>query len=463
MKNNKFTPRPYQQKMINHMIEHPRCALMVGMGMGKTSSCLEFLDMINYIENHKTLVIAPKRVAQSTWIDEVAKWGSFDNLKIAAAVGTPKQRLSALNSDANVITINYENIEWLVENYKFDFDVIIADESTKLKSFRTRGGGKRAKALAKVAFKAKRFVALTGTPAPNGLLDLYGQIWFLDKGERLGNSYNDFASHYFQKIQLGNLLVHKYEPYQWTEAAIHAKIKDICLSLEAEDYFELGDTIVTNIDIKLPSAIRQQYNELQAEMFTALAGGEEIEALNAASLSVKCQQLASGAIYTDDDRNWTELHDEKLQALESIVNESGGAPILVAYHFKHDKERILAKFPYARELDSNPETLKDWNAGKIPMLLAHPASAGHGLNLQDGGNILVFFSHTWNLEEFQQICERIGATRQKQSGYDRPVFHYNIIAKDTVDEVIISSRISKQSTQQALMEAMKRWEANKNG
>lgn len=455
----KFTPRDYQKKMINFALDNKRCAWFCGMGLGKTSATLELLSCLHLLDDSmRALVIAPKRVALSTWQDELNKWAGFEGLSIAVAVGSAEKRLAALNSNANIVTINYENIEWLIDNYKFDFDVIIADESTKLKSFRTRGGGKRAKALSKIAFKADRFIALTGTPAPNGLLDLWGQLWFIDRGQRLGESFTAFTNYFFQKIPLGGM-AHKFIPFEWTDNDIHNRIKDICLSLEAKDYFELGDTIVTDVEVTLPAGARKKYKELETEMFTLLTDGEEIEAVNAASLSVKCQQLASGAIYIDDNHNWTEVHDEKLDALESIEGESGGMPILVAYHFKHDKERILKRFPHARELDSDPETIKAWNRGDIPMLLAHPASAGHGLNLQDGGNILVFFSHTWNLEEHQQIVERIGATRQMQAGHDRPVFIYNIVAKDTVDSVIIGSRVKKQTAQQALMEAMKRWEA----
>lgn len=446
--------RNYQQKMLNHTLTHDRCALMVGMGMGKSLTCLELIDLLNIIEPTKTLILAPKRVAQSTWTGEQEKW-QMPNIKIASLVGTPAQRKKALESDANTHVINYENIEWLLSNIdKFDYDLIIADESTKLKGFRTRQGTKRSKALAKVAFRAKRFILLTGTPSPNGLKDLWGQIWFLDKGERLGRTFSQFQDTYFMAIPLGNTGINKYEPLPESQEIIQNKIKDICLSLEAKDYFELGDTIINNVYIDLPAGVRKQYEQLEKDMYLELIGND-IDAVNAAALTTKCLQIANGALYVNEGKDFVELHDEKLDALESIVNESGGMPILVAYHFKHDLARLQKRFPEARPLDANPQTIDDWNAGKISMLLAHPASAGHGLNLQHGGNILVFFSNWWNLEEYQQIVERIGATRQAQSGYDRPVFIYHIVARDTVDAVVIGRRDSKKSVQEILMEAMK--------
>lgn len=444
--------RQYQQKMLKHMIDNPRCGVMAGMGMGKTLTCLELIDYLNILEETKVLILAPKRVAQSTWIDEQDKW-QMPNIKMSAVVGTVAQRKKALATGANVLTTNYENIEWLLANHDCDFDLIIADESTKLKSFRTRQGGKRAKAVSKIAFKAKRFILLTGTPAPNGLKDLWGQLYFLDKGERLGLSYTQFMATYFKSIPLGNTGAVKYEPLANAQGVIQDKLKDICLSLEAKDYFELGDTIVTNVFVDLPKKARDQYNQLEKEMFVEIQDNE-IDALNAASLTTKCLQIANGAIYTDGHA-FAEMHDEKIQALESIINESGGTPLLVAYHFKHDLARLLKHFPHAKQLDNNPQTIKDWNDGKIPLLLAHPASAGHGLNLQHGGNIVVFFANWWNLEEYQQMVERVGATRQAQSGYARPAFIYHIVAKDTVDEMVLEKRESKKTVQQILMEAIK--------
>ena len=458
-----FTPRPYQTLALEFMLQNPRNALWASMGMGKTSTTLTYLDWLNMIEPTKTLVIAPKRVAASTWVDEAEKWQHLDNIKVSPIIGTQDQRIGALKADANVHTINYENLPWLIETMgkDFNYDTIVADESTRLKSYRGRSGGKRAKALSTVAHtKAKRFIELTGTPSPNGLIDLWGQIYFLDAGERLGRSYTAFLDRWFKSISIGgNQFAKRYEPQEYAQLQIQCALRDICLTLDAKDYFDLGDTLNFTIEVELPSKARELYDKMEKEMFfeiATLGQKHEVEAMNAASRTVKCLQLANGAIYTDSQGSRQEVHDLKLQALESIVNESGGMPVLVAYHFKSDLERLLKAFPQGKELDDNPQTIRDWNQGKIPVLFAHPASAGHGLNLQDGGNILAFFGHWWNLEEYQQIIERIGATRQKQAGYDRPVFIYHIVAKDTVDEIIMLRRESKREVQDLLLEAMKR-------
>lgn len=454
-----FNPRPYQRTALDFLFENDRCALFASMGMGKTSTTLTYLDGLNLIEPSKTLVLAPKRVASSTWLDEADKWDNLSELKLSAIIGTESERLQALKTDANVFTMNYENLPWLIEKLdgKFPFDTVIADESTRLKSFRSSGGGKRAKALAKVAHKhAKRFIELTGTPSPNGLIDLWGQIYFLDAGQRLGRSFSAFQARWFKAIALGgNQYAKRYEPHDFSQTQIHALLKDICLTLDAKDYFDLGEHINVTIEVELPSKARQLYDQMEKEMFFQI-GNTEIEAFNAASQTIKCLQLANGAIYTDDKGNWHEVHDLKLQALESIINEASGMPVLVAYHFKSDLARLQKAFPQGKALDDNPQTIRDWNTGKIPVLFAHPASAGHGLNLQDGGNILAFFGHWWNLEEYQQIVERIGATRQAQAGHDRPVFIYHIVAKDTVDEIVMKRRESKRAVQDLLLEAMKR-------
>lgn len=459
MTKRQFTPRPYQNTALEFLLENERCALFAGMGMGKTSTTLTYLDYQNLIQPTKTLVLAPKRVAASTWPDEADKWAHLENVKVSPIIGTQEQRIKALKADANVFTVNYENLPWLITKMgkDFNFDTVVADESTRLKSYRGRGGGMRAAALAKVAHtKAKRFIELTGTPAPNGLIDLWGQMYFLDAGERLGRSYNAFLSRWFKSIALGgNQFAKRYEPQDYAQVQIQCALRDICLTLDAKDYFDLGDTLNFTIEVELPSKCREAYDKMEKEMFFEIAT-HEVEAMNAASRTVKCLQLANGAIYTDGSGAFHEMHDAKLQALESIVNESGGMPVLVAYHFKSDLERLLKAFPQGKHLDDNPQTIKDWNSGKIPILFAHPASAGHGLNLQDGGNILAFFGHWWNLEEYQQIIERIGATRQKQAGYDRPVFIYHIVAKDTVDEIIMQRRESKREVQELLLEAMKR-------
>ena len=454
-----FTPYAYQQQIIEHILENPRAAAWAGMGMGKTSSTLYAMKALSLIEQGKVLVVAPLRVAQSTWPDEVKKWDDFNGITISPIVGNPKQRKAALNKNADIYTINYENLPWLVETLgvKWPFNIVIADESTKLKGFRTRQGSKRAGALGKVAHKhIDRFIQLTGTPSPNGLIDLWGQAWFLDQGSRLGRSFKGFTDRWFIGEQVAaDAHALRYRPRANARVEIEQRLRDLCLTLDAKDWFDLDDPIVRNIYVDLPMKARDLYDDMEKEMYLTL-GADEVEAVNAAAKTVKCLQLANGAIYTDDEGTWKDVHDQKLQALEEIIEESGGMPVLVAYHFKTDLVRMQKAFKQGRVLDQDPQTLRDWNAGKIPLLFAHPASAGHGLNLQDGGNILVFFGHWWNLEEYQQIIERIGPTRQKQAGYDRPVFIYHILARDTVDDLVMERRNSKREVQDLLLEAMKR-------
>jgi len=453
-----YTPRPYQQIALDHILGTKRNALWASMGMGKSVTCLTAIDNLQLVEPEPVLVLAPKRVAATTWPDEAAKWSHLQGLDVTPILGSAAERKAALKTDSAVYTMNYENLPWLLEHYgkKWPFKTIIADESTRLKSYRSRGGSKRARALAKISHShVDRFIELTGTPSPNGLIDLWGQAYFLDGGERLGYSFTAFKSRWFKSIQVGaQRFAVRLEPHDFAQEQIQERLSDICLTLDAHDYFDIAKPIVTDVYVELPSKARGLYDKMQKEMFFEL-GNVEVEAMNAASKTIKCLQLANGAIYTDGG-NWQPLHDTKLQAVESIVEESAGMPVLVAYHFKSDLARLQAAFKQGKVLDSDPQTIRDWNAGKIPILFAHPASAGHGLNLQDGGNILVVFGHWWNLEEYQQIVERIGPTRQAQAGHNRPVFIYHIIAKDTVDELIMERRDTKRSVQDILLNAMKR-------
>lgn len=454
-----FTPRAYQDLIIGHALEHPRCGIYAGMGTGKTVSTLTALDILELVEPGPTLVLAPLRVAQSTWPDEVRKWEHLRNVEVSAVVGDRGQRLDALRKPANIFTTNYEQIPWLVEHYgdKWPFRKIVADESTKLKSFRLQQGSKRAKALGKVAHKhACRFIELTGTPSPNGLVDLWGQAWFLDQGQRLGRSFKAFTSRWFQAIQVGaDRNAVRLDPLPFAQDQIQGLLSDICISIEAKDWFDIREPIKNIIPVPLSTSARALYRDMEKEMFMQF-DGSDIEALNAAAKTVKCLQIANGAAYTDEQGSFKEVHDAKLQALESVVEEAAGMPVLVAYHFKSDLARLTKAFPKGRVLDSDPQTIRDWNAGKIPVLFAHPASAGHGLNLQDGGNILVFFGLWWNLEEHQQIIERIGPTRQAQAGHDRPVFIHYLVAEDTVDEMVLERLDTKRGVQDILMDALKK-------
>jgi SNF2 family DNA or RNA helicase len=450
-----YTPRPYQHLITQHILEHPRCAIWAGMGLGKTVSTLSAIDaMFMTGESNPVLVLAPLRVAKSTWPEESCKWKHLIDMPVVSITGTESERVFALASDAPVYTCNYDNLVWLVKHFgkRWPFRTVIADESTRLKSFRLRQGGLRAQALGSVAHTAiKRFVELTGTPSPNGLLDLWGQMWFLDAGARLGRTFDAFKQRWFQKNYTGFGVT----PLPHAQREIEERLRDLCLTIDPYDWFDLTAPIVNNVYVELPIRARLLYKDMEREMLMQLEG-HSVEAFNAAARTLKCLQLANGAAYVDEKQNWREVHDVKLQALESIVEETNGAPLLVAYHFKSDLERLQKAFPKGRVLDTSPDTIRLWNKGKIPLLFAHPASAGHGLNLQDGGHHIVFFSHWWNLEEYQQIIERIGPTRQMQAGHKRAVHIHNIIARDTMDEIVMERRDTKKEVQDLLLEAMKR-------
>jgi SNF2 family DNA or RNA helicase len=458
-----YTPREYQHIITGHILDVPRGGVWAGMGLGKTVSTLTALDVLALSEPGPALVLAPLRVAKNTWPAESRKWEHLRDCQVMPIVGSETERRLALKHDAPVYTCNYDNLEWLVETLgdRWPFRTVVSDEATRLKGFRLKQGAARARALGRVAHtKVKRFIQLTGTPSPNGLQDLWGQMWFLDAGQRLGRTHESFKQRWFQKKYDGYGL----QPLPFAQEQIHDRLRDLVVSIDAKDYFDLSEPIVNNIYIDLPVKARVKYREMERQMFTEVEG-RDVEAFNAAARTQKCLQLASGAVYVNPEadtdqhpraKEWREVHDLKLDALESVVEEAGGMPILVSYEFKSDLARILKAFPKARYLDDDPKTEADWNAGKIPMLVAHPKSAGHGLNLQDGSNIIVFFSHNWDLELYQQIIERIGPVRQAQSGHDRPVFIHHIIARDTVDELVMARRESKREVQDILLDAMKR-------
>jgi len=438
--------------MLDHMLTHARCAVWAGMGLGKTSATLAALHALDLVEPGPALVLAPLRVARTTWPDEAQKWEQFRGLRVVPVVGSPADRRAALHRPADIYTTNYENVPWLVEHYgkRWPFRKVVADEATRLKGFRLRQGTVRAKALAQVAHSTARWVNLTGTPAPNGLTDLWGQSWFIDRGQRLMRTFDAFATRWFRDHPSG----YGIEPLPHAQGEIETALSDVCLSINARDHMDITDPIVNTIRVELPAKARALYRNLEREMFAEIAG-VGVEAFNAAALTQKCMQLANGAVYTDDAGAWAEVHDAKLQALESIVSEAAGAPVLVAYNFRSDLARLQRAFPKGRHLDSDPQTVRDWNAGRVPVLFAHPASAGHGLNLQDGGNVLAFFGRSWNLEEHLQIVERIGPTRQAQAGHKRPVFVHHIVAADTIDEQITKRLTAKRAVQDLLLEAMK--------
>lgn len=443
----KFNPRAYQKLIINHILGHDRCMVWAGMGTGKTVSTLTAISKLLEGGDGPALIVAPLLVAQSTWPDELKKWDHLRHLECSVVTGSPRQREAALERFADVYCVNYENLPWLVKRCgkEWPFDIIVCDESTRLKGFRSRGGTQRSRALASVALASRHFIELTGTPTANGLIDLWGQSWFIDGGLRLCRTMSAFQQAYFYPVRTGGeAYMVKWLPVAGSDEKIKGKLKDVTVTVNAEAWFSITKPTVRDITVSLDHKSMLLYRKMEKEFYVDIEG-EEVEAVNALSKMGKCLQIASGALYHANDKGYEVIHDEKLQALESIVEEAAGMPVLVAYQYVHEAERILAKFPKARKLDKNPATIRAWNGGEIPILVAHPASCGHGLNLQDGGNILVFFSTGYNFEQYAQMCERIGPTRQAQAGHPRPVFVYRIVANGTLDRAVLGALANKQN------------------
>ena len=442
----------YQQDIISHIQNHERGATFAFMGTGKTVSTLTALDDLSLVEDvWPVLVLAPLRVARSVWPSEGREWEHLTHLTVSSITGSVDERRAALRRKAHVYTCNYDNLAWLVETLGEDwpFKVVVADEASRLKSFRLRQGGKRTAALAKVAHtKVRRFINLTGTPSPNGLIDLWGQTWFLDQGERLGRTFSSFEQRWFAKGYDGYSL----KPMAHAEREIHAKLADICLTVEG---LTVDEPVFNNIEVDLPASARKLYRQMETDMFAEI-NSVGVEAFNAAARTSKLLQLSNGAAIVDtDSRKWEPVHDAKLDALESVIEEAGGAPVLVAYQFVSDKERIAKRFPKAHVLGKDPKEIDRWNKGAYPIMVVHPASAGHGLNLARGGNILAFFGLGWNLEEYLQVIERVGPMRQKQAGLNRSCFVHHIVGRDTLDLDVLERLRSKRTVQDVLLEAMK--------
>lgn len=450
--------------MMEHLAEHPRCALFVPMGGGKSSAVLHGLGSIDTMDEGPGLIIGPKRVARDVWPDEARKWDTLAGVEVEPILGTPTQRLQALARDRGWYSINYENLPWLVDfmgKKPWRFRTIVADESTRLKGARAMGhGGLRTNALATVAFlpQVKRFVELTGTPAPNGLKDMWGQLWYIDQGKRLGASHTAFMARWFQR----NFEGHGVEPVSWAQEQIQDAIRDVCLTVDPRDYISIDEPIETDIRVELPHKAMDTYRAMEKKMFVELEhdfATHEIEAPHAAARTSKCLQIASGFVY-NELKEAIPIHEAKLEALDSIREEANGMPVLVSYIFRHDLVMLKKKFPQLRHIDEVDTTENgEWNKGHIPMMAANPASAGHGLNLQWGSNILVDYSSGWDLEYDDQIMERIGPMRQYQSGLNRAVYRYRIMAHRTADYLVKLRRQTKRSVQAILLEAMKRKDA----
>lgn len=406
--------------------------------------------MFDYFEVHRILVVAPLRVARNTWSDEIEKWDHLHNLTFAIAVGSEKERLEALRKQADITMINRENLQWLIEKsgQPFEYDMVVIDELSSFKNHQA----KRFKALMKVRPEVKRIVGLTGTPSSNGLMDLFAEFKILDMGVRLGRFIGQYRNTYFKPDKVNGPIVYSYKPLSGAEDAIYEKISDITISMKAADHLKMPELINTKYMVHLSEKEKKKYGDMKAELVLELPEGE-ITAANAASLSGKLSQMANGAVYADDE-SILAIHDRKLDALEDIIESANGKPLLIAYWFKHDLIRIeqrLAekKIPF-QKLDSDA-SMKKWNKGELPVALIHPASAGHGLNLQSGGSTLVWFGITWSLELYQQTVARL--YRQGQSSRTVTVIH--ILTQGTVDEKIMKALAEKDSTQSALIDAVK--------
>ena len=440
----KFKPRPYQKYAIERIIEQSAICLALDMGLGKTIITLSAIQELIYnkFEVEKVLVIAPLRVAETTWLEENLKWNL--NLKISSVLGSEEQRLSALKKTADIYVINRENVCWLVEHYRknFPFDMIVIDESSSFKNPQA----KRFKALKKIRPLIKKIVELTGTPAPNSLMDLWTQIFLLDGGERLGRTLGEYRQKYFTAGARNGYVVYNWIPIKNADKVIHKKISDICVSMKSEDYLTLPPVINNFVKVNLSEEVQDAYKKFEENLILSVEG-KILSASSAAVLANKLLQFANGAVY-DDAGGISKIHDAKIDTLAEMVEEIN-SPILVFYWFNHDLQRLQKKFPDAIQLKS-AENISDWNAGKIKILLAHPASAGHGLNLQYGGNIIIWFSLTWSLEFYQQANKRL-----HRSGQNKPVIIHHLIAKNTIDETVVKVLSDKNSRQENLLNALK--------
>lgn len=442
----KYKPHSYQEYAIRYIETHPISALLIDMGLGKTSITLTAIRnlLFDSFEVCKVLVIAPLRVAKSTWTDEIKKWEHLSTLTYSLIIGNENERLSALNEKTDIYIINRENVDWLVNKsgYKFDFDMVVIDELSSFKNHQS----KRFKSLMKVRPLVKRIVGLTGTPSSNGLMDLFAEFKILDMGKRLGYFIGQYRNTYFKPDKMNGPIVYSYKPLPNAENAIYEKISDITVSMKANEYLKMPELLTSNYVVELSNSEKNQYDEMKKSLVLEITDGE-ITASNAASLSNKLCQLSNGAIY-DDEQNIVEIHDRKLEALEDIIESMNGKPLLIAYWYRHDLERIKSRFS-VREIKTS-EDISDWNDGKIPVALIHPASAGHGLNLQNGGSTLVWFGLTWSLELYQQTNARLYRQGQKNT-----VVIQHIITKGTIDEQILKALQKKNKTQADLIDAVR--------
>lgn len=441
----KYKPHNYQQFATDFILNQSICCLMLDMGLGKTVITLTALWQLalDSFDVSRVLVIAPKRVAEDTWPKELAKWEHLTGLTSSLVLGSAAERKAALQRKVFLYIINRENVAWLVKNHYWDFDMVVIDELSSFKSNKAE----RFKAMKKVRPMITRIVGLTGTPAPNTLLDLWPQMYLMDMGQRLGRFIGGFRDRFFLPDKRNREIIYSYKPREGAEDAIYALISDICISMKAADYLDMPERIDNRIEVSMSPKERKLYDDFQKDMVLSI-GDEELDAVNAAALSNKLLQMANGAVY-GEDKKVIPIHDRKLDALEDLVEAANGKPLLVAYWYKHDLQRIKARFKNARCIDTAKD-IDDWNAGKIPLALIHPASAGHGLNLQDGGCTIVWFGLTWSLELYQQLNARLWRQGQKHT-----VVIHHIITKGTHDEDVMRALENKDTRQSALIEAVR--------
>lgn len=442
----KYRPHKYQEYATRFIVEHPEAAIFLDCGLGKTVIALTAVEelMHDRFEVGRALIIAPLRVARDTWPEEIRKWDHLAGITYAVAVGSTAARIAALKERAEVTIINRENVDWLVRQKAFDFDMVVVDELSSFKSHRSR----RFQSLMRVRPTVKRIVGLTGTPSSNGLMDLFAEFRLLDMGKRLGRFIGQYRSKFFLPDKRNGMVVYSYKPQEDAEKRIYGKIADITISMRAADYLKMPELVSTEVEVTLSDRERKLYDRLKKELVLQAAGGE-ITASNAAALTGKLTQLANGAVYGDDGRVM-EIHQRKLDALEDIVEAANGKPVLVAYWYRHDFERIRQRFPGAEAI-SDTSSIRKWNRGEIAIGLIHPASAGHGLNLQEGGSHLVWFGLTWSLELYQQTNARLYRQGQKSG----TVVVQHLVTKGTIDQRILRALEKKDLSQEALMEAVK--------
>lgn len=449
----KYNPHDYQKYAIEYIKMHPIAAVILEMGMGKTSITLTAIEELMYdsFEIHKVLIIAPLRVASTVWSDEIKQWDHLKHLSYSKILGTEKERLAAINKDADIYLINRENLQWLIEKSgtEFDYDMVVIDELSSFKNW----SSKRFKAFMKIRPKIKRVIGLTGTPSSNGLMDLFAEFKMLDMGERLGRFITQYRTNYFRPDRMNGQIVYRYKLLPGAEERIYEKISDITISMKALDHLNMPELINTRYPVYMDEKEEQLYKDMKNDLIIPFTDEDEITAANAAALSNKLCQMANGAVYTDNQRVM-HIHDRKLDALEDIIEAANGNPILVAYWFKHDLERITKrlqelKINYARL--TKEDNIRKWNKGEIAVGLIHPASAGHGLNLQSGGSTLVWFGLTWSLELYQQTVARLW--RQGQTASTVVIQH--IVTEGAIDERILKALVQKDIHQSALIDAVK--------